>query len=713
MAGGLDFETYGDVNLKVHGLDRYVNHPSFRPLMASVATEGFAPRNYDFILGGREAENAFRREIESHVEWKLPIVAFNAGFERAVLDKMGVRHEAIDLVVDAAVTARAQGAGNHLEAAAPQLTNMEKLDAGHQLISVFSVPNEWNKGKAPTPGLIMGDADRASQWKTFIEYCNIDAAAGLRIQARYETHQSTRVEIAYEKLTAEMNQNGWFVDLPLVRLMKAQYLANTQDLVESFRQKFDVKDTFFNSTPQMKAWCAERGVRSPSFDEDHVSSMIEKITAKLSTMESDDPKFGQYSEVLFLLDVKQQLGGASLKKLDVILNTVGADGRLRNQYMHVGAGQTYRTSARGAQLQNLKRLSSDIVPFDELEDVEEHVMGMTNEEMAEQLRQVFVAEAPDGEEIVGDFSSVESRGLAWIAGEEYKIDAYRQGKDIYKVLAAKFQGIEYDEVTKEARAEGKYSELSCGYQAGGQAVKDFMHKLGFEVTLQGAQQRVQQWRDANPNIVTMWYAIDTGLHEAIASTSPSTTVPLAHGLSLVFHKTRTPESLATQHPGAQSLEMSLLHPDTGARALTRVFHGVYERGNQVVYFKPSNRKTGDLWKDRYFDPKTKRTVYYSIYGGKLAGILTQSLCRELFFYSLQKLSNILRPAENVKLIGQFHDEIVVEWQPQPFEDKLRFGVTYSKSRTMSHMESAMSSVPEWMEGFPLTAEIKSAHRYIK
>src|SRR5690606_6575403 len=152
--------------------------------------------------------------------------------------------------------------------------------------------------------------------------------------------------------------------------------------------------------------------------------------------------------------------------------------------------------------------------------------------------------------------------------------------------------------------------LSCGYQAGGQAVKDFMHKLGFEVDLEGANLRVQQWRDANPKIVELWQTLDEGLRGFMANKFHR--VSLSHGLYAEFVAINTADSLLKQHPGAQSMKVQVSHIRTGL-IFERTFHGLYMRGDRICLYKPTDRKTGDLWKGSYRHPKTKETVFYSIY----------------------------------------------------------------------------------------------------
>src|SRR4029079_6094421 len=121
-----------------------------------------------------------------------------------------------------------------------------------------------------------------------------------------------------------------------------------------------------------------------------------------------------------------------------------------------------------------------------------------------------------------------------------------------------------------------------------------------------------------------------------------------------FVPTKMPKSLEGQMAAAQSIEMCVWKD--GKRVLTRVFHGCYLRGRNVGYHKPSTLKGGRPWKTKYIDPKTKRPKFYELYGGKLAGILTQSLCREIFFEALEEISFELKTIPNATLVGQFHDE---------------------------------------------------------
>lgn len=727
---GIDYETFGAVDLRRHGLDRYVNHHSFQPLIAVVAV-GKSFRVYDFVFGGTLEMVSFLDYLTGGGYRNTNVgVAHNSAFEEAVTDwiyRTCEAHMTEDwaglqqrpALTDSAVVSRIAGAAGSLAGAARQLTDAGKLEVGASLIQTFCVPNEWNGGKAPTAELIRNTPGMMEKWEQFIEYCKVDALQGRRI---VESPMATQIryslarEEEFAKLTRQMNQVGWKVDLPLVREMKERYERNLDLLIESFHKRFDPdKKLNLNSPLQLKSWCGERGIRAKSFDKDSVARLEKKLAEKLITMPPGHPRYEDYGQVHAMLVTKQEMGGSSLKKLQVILDQTGEDGRLRDQYVHCGAGQTFRTSGRGVQMQNLKRLSGELFDMESLYDP---TLEVDNATLAANLRQVFTASHPDGQLIVGDFSSVESRGLAWLAGADWKIDAFRQGKDLYKVLAAKIYDVPYEEVTKEQRQTGKVGELSCGYGAGGPAVSSFAQGMGIDMDEEAGTSLVRSWRDTNPEIEDMWYRIDDALRLAAEGALGAVTrVHLANGLRLEFQVVAAPDSLQAQHPGAKSLIMRLQHQKAVVRTvLERVFHGVHLDRGRIIYYKPSERITGPAWTNRFTDPKTKEVVNYSIYGGKITGILTQSMCREMFFEVTRELAERLRHASNAPLIGQFHDELVVDWTPVGSnvfpEDPHVLGQS-ELHEVLSIMEYEMSSAPRWAEGFPLEADIKHAYRYIK
>jgi len=684
---GLDFETYSATDLKTHGLARYVKDPAFRPLIASVTwNDGnrLQRLRLDFARARSHSATLLRERIGND-----KIVAQNAGFEEAVLNWLGLVYEP-SRFIDSAVVARAAGAGSHLEACAPQLLDVDKMASGMSLIKLFSVPGKYqadNGSNEFDPRII---DDNPSEWSQFGDYCDLDSELGLTIAERY-IDWLTPAEMHYQAVTMRMNRTGWPVDLELVMEMQHRYLENMEVAEDAFKQAYPDSDINLNSLKQMKEWCARRGIKATSFDEKHVASLLKRIGQKVMSGTLGPDKFDDYNEVMHLLRTKQVLGGSSLKKLQVILDTAVEDkdgvARLKDQYVHCGAGQTLRTSGRSVQMQNLKQLSV----VEDVEELDDQDVFWDNTKLAENLRQVFTSSDPNGRLIVGDFKSVESRGLAYMADEAWKVNAYRKGEDIYQLLADRFGN---------SRKFGKVGELSCGYGAGGPAVQAFASKMGIELTEGEANGLVHDWRGECPRTLELWENLNAMLH-SVLTTGHGTRLHIGGSLVVGMDICDTPASLLRQHPKAQSIMLKLSASD-GSTILKRFFHGCYMRGRNVAYYKPSDRKTGDLWRTTFTDPKTKQLRYYELYGGKLAGILTQSLCREIFMHVLLSVNNWWT-GDRVLTVGQFHDEIVLDWRPG--------GMTEDQARSVLY--NLMSTAPSWIHGFPLDAEIKSAYRYIK
>lgn len=693
---GLDFETFGDVDLTVHGLERYVKGQHFTPLIAATVERVYTAARvtiFDFVTIDYDKE---RQRLVEELEGKM-IVAHNAGFEQAVLRWMGIDVPS-ERFIDSAVLARAAGAAGKLEAAAPQLLGVDKVAAGWDLIKLFSIPGKYQEANGNDAFDVRVVEDNGVQWQEFFHYCIIDAKLSLQL-AELLLLRTSRDELANNAVTMDMNKTGWHVDVDLVRNMQLRYLTNVANAEAEFREVCDAPDLNLNSSVQLKNWCAERGVRATSFDEAHVERMLNTIRTRLTKTLASEAR-ARLEQVKFMLETKQVMGGSSLKKLQTILDTTSDDGRLRDQYLHCGAGATYRTTGRGVQMQNLKRLNGEGNDMSELwvEDTE-----WDNTKLAANLRQVFTASHPAGFLIVGDFSSVESRGLAWQAGEQWKLDAYFRGEDLYKVQAAEMFHKPVAQIGKSERQIGKVGELACGYGAGAQAVKDFAAKMGVELSEGESAKLVADWRKANPLIVDYW----ARLHEALLTTVThqiSSRVELSHGYYLRLFADPAPQSLRDQVKDQRliSLEIRMVKPDDRT-LFSRVIHGTHIVGRNIHYWKPSERKTGDLWVDTWTNPKTKRQQPFTVYGGKLSGLLTQSLCREVFFASLRDVHSRLDRFHgvNVQLVGQFHDEIVLDWSPG--------ALSLEGAKDMLQDCMTRTILPR----FPLAAEIKHDFRYTK
>ena len=682
----LDYETYCDVSIKDVGLDNYVNHPSFQPLFAKLHVETASSQETKTFYLMEDTPGGPQWYDLGDYLMNQPVAGHNVEFEARVSNKYMQNMDSVQWV-DTAVLSRHLGGSSALEKAAVQFRQEKKLETGKALIKKFCM------GGLKTYEQYLSDHD----WAAFEFYCEIDARLSWEL-AQY--HSLSQTEAMFYNITTAMNRTGWYVDVDEVKRMQRMVDKNKEAALEQFQHEYDpLGELNLNSLKQMKEWCRDRGVRASSFSEDAVVKLLDQIAKREVTHGLTD----EQKEVQAMLRTKLELGGSSLSKLEVIKRLVSEDGRLRDQYMHAGAGQSMRTSGRGVQMQNLKRLTNKLNMDDRYE-----LAQADNDTLASNIRQLFKAEHPEGQLIVGDFSAVESRGLAYLANEKWKLDDFRDGRDLYKVLAAKKYGVAYEDVDSEMRRFGKVGELSCGYGAGAGAVRNFAAGMGIELTDSEAQEIVTSWRGANAAIVDFWAALDTALHTAVSSTRRAI-VSLAGGLyELVILPETAPASLQEMHPGTINLQLSVRHTKHNTVFMQRFFVGCHMVGNNIGYYKPNETIAGKPWKNTFRDPKTGQTKRYTIYGGKLAGILTQSFCRELFFRVLHTVSyEMAHP--NLKLIGQFHDEIVLEWSPVETAEVQEHVISLEYAVKKLKMLMSDSPVPN----FPLAAEVKYDHRYTK
>ena len=716
---GIDFETYSDVDIRKHGAYRYMETPNFQPLMVTfyvdpnllfcdcvsdlvdrfeaLVTSGKMIPRYGGILyskgyvillndGKGEGYEALY-EVLYHIHKAGPrhhmLAAHNATFERLVLDWLNYPSWVADLIVDTASIARAAGAAGSLFNAARQLLSKDKMESGINHIKTFCVPNEKFDLRAPMLDDIVQHQDPTVQpeFEDFTVYGVVDAVLAENIAREYEVTAKAHVE---ELATYRMNLAGWPVDIPLVVEMNQRFETNCQDLLEEFYDIYEPSRKLnLNSNKQLKEWCAARGINAKSFSKEAVETLLPLVERRIvnrSTGIGAAIRLG-WEQVLAMLTLKQDLGGSSLKKLPTILDMVSVDGRLRGQYLHTGAGQTERTSGTGVQMQSLPRLGRS--PIHDIEDLHNPANYYSNHELSENLRQVFRGATESTVLAVGDYSSVESRGLAFLAGAEWKLEAFRNGQDLYKVQAASIFNVKYADVTPEQRHIGKIGELSCGYGAGGGAVHRFASKMGTDMTEQEAVSLVKSWRAANPEIVEFWDTLDTLIHTAVTKGMTQSHILFSKargGLRIEVNPYSSPASLQAIHPGVQSLYINIRQTEGGGflgayeprMFMERVIHGVYSLGGSLYYYKPTTLRSGPAWQSSYIHPVTKKRTKYSIYGGKLAGILTQSFCRELFFEGLVSTQDRLASAPaygriqwpddtpRPLLVGQFHDELALE-----------------------------------------------------
>ena len=256
---GLDFETYSAVDLPKHGLARYIASPTFIPLIGSVAKPSRSTNRstYTQTVTFINDIGAGRQQLEDLIG-DATIVAHNAAFEKAVLKRMGLIYPS-SRFLDSAVIARIAGGGGRLEAAGPQLLGVDKLEAGRNLMRLFSIPpKDAEPGREFDPQVIQDNLD---EWLEYIHYCEVDAELSLTLARDYQHVMGPR-EQEYAAATMDMNEVGWRVDVPLVREMQRRYLDNQERVLQQFRDQHGADELNLNSLKQLKEWCADRGIKA-------------------------------------------------------------------------------------------------------------------------------------------------------------------------------------------------------------------------------------------------------------------------------------------------------------------------------------------------------------------------------------------------------------------------------------------------------------------
>ena len=260
-----------------------------------------------------------------------------------------------------------------------------------------------------------------------------------------------------------------------------------------------------NSVQQMKEWLAENGMETESLGKQAVKELLETAPPELAKV----------------LSLRQQLAKSSVKKYDAMLSSHCIDDRIRGMFQFYGANRSGRFSGRLVQLQNLYRNSMphldtarDLIKADDIETLD-LLFGDIPDVLSQLIRTALVPKAPYKRFIVADFTSIEGVVLSWLAGEQWRLDVFKNGGDIYCISASKIFGVPVVKhgINGHLRQKGKIAELACGYGGSVGAMKA-MGAQEMGLSDDEIQQIVTDWRDASPNIVKLWWDVDRAVKSA-------------------------------------------------------------------------------------------------------------------------------------------------------------------------------------------------------
>ena len=633
-----DIETFSDVDLIRCGVYKYADSPNFEMLLFAYAVDDGDVHIID-IAGGEELPEEIIQVIKSDTVVKT---AYNAQFERVCLSRYLKLPEGEYLNPQSWYCTAVQAAELALPLSLADVGSVlglerQKMTEGKELIKYFCVPCKPTKSNGNrTRNRPCHDINK---WETFKKYCMRDVDVERQIADKLKMYPIRDEEHRLYVLDQIINDRGVLVDSELAEQAVKLNSIQTTVAVEQAYMITGLENP--NSVTQLKQWLKENGVEIESLSKKAVKSLADETDGDVSEM----------------LKLRLLMAKTSVKKYEAVIRSVCSDNRVHGMMRFCGANRTGRWSGNILQPQNLPQnhlpdltLARDIVKDGDFEMLD-MMFGNVPNVLSELIRTILIPK-PNHRFIVADFSAIEARVLAWIAGEQWRIDTFKNGGDIYCASASKMFKVPVEKhgVNGELRQKGKISELACGYGGSVGALKN-MGAVEMGVQENELQGLINDWRNANPHIVRFWYEVGNAAMKAIKE---KTTVPLG---KLVFAYERG--ILFIRLPSGRRL--SYIKPRIGTNRFG---------GDSITYMGINSAKKWDR---------------LETFGGKLTENIVQGTARDL-------LANALINAANAgyDTVFHVHDEIICE-VPNGYG-------------SVDELCKLMCIKPEWADGLPLNAD---------
>ena len=653
----LDLETYSSIDLAKCGVYKYAESPDFEILLFAYSVNECPVNVVDIACGDEVPEEILAALTDDTVEkW-----AYNAQFERVCLSYWlrrehprhfkgyGVPEDSVGNYLNPASwkCSRIWGAYMGLPLSLKGVGAILKLDEqkmeeGADLIKYFCKPcRPTKKNGGRTRNLPHHSPEK---WDLFKKYNARDVAVELGIKARLAKFPVPDFIWDEYRLDQEINDRGILVDMVLVSQAIDIDAKTKQSLRSRMQETTGLENP--NSVIQMKGWLSGKGIEAESLDKKAVKDLL-----------PDADK-----DVADALSCRQQLAKASVSKYRAMQNAVCADGRARGMFAFYGANRTGRWAGRIIQLQNLPQNH-----MDDLEEARDLVRDGNFEALellyddiptvlSELIRTAFVAK-PGYKYIVSDFSAIEARVLSFIAGEQWRIQTFKDGKDIYCASASQMFGVPVEKhgVNSHLRQKGKIAELALGYGGSVGALKA-MGALEMGLKEDELLPLVSSWRQANPRITCFWWDVDAAVKKAVMY---KTSVD-SHGFRFYY----------------QSGMLFIDLPSGRRLSYVKPRIGVNRFGSQSVTYEGIN---------------LGKWTRLETYGPKVTENLVQAVSRDILAYSMKTLRHCF-------IVGSVHDELIIECDP---------GVS------LQSVCDQMGRTPPWIPGLLLRADGYQCKFYMK
>ena len=630
----IDIETFSDIDLIKCGVYKYADSPAFEILLFAYSIDDGEIYIVD-LVSGEELPEEIAEAIKSDTVIKT---AFNAQFERVCLSKhLGILLDPSSWYCTAVQAAELSLPSSLADVGAALGLERQKMTEGKELIKYFCVPCKPTKSNGGRTRNMPKDAPE--KWTLFKEYCKRDVDVERQIAKKLEMYPISESEHRLYVLDQRINDRGVLVDLSLAQQAIKINSIQTAVATEQAYTLTGLENP--NSVAQLKDWLIENGVE--------IDSLSKKAVAALA-----DETDGDIQEMLHL---RLLMSKTSVKKYEAVMRSVCKDNRVRGMMRFCGASRTGRWSGNILQPQNLPQnhlpdltLARDIVKDGDFEMLD-MTFGNVPNVLSELIRTVLIPKQ-NHRFIVADFSAIEARVLSWLAGEQWRLDPFRNGGDIYCASASQMFRVPVEKhgVNGHLRQKGKISELACGYGGSVGALKN-MGAVEMGVPEDELQGLINDWRNANPHIVKLWTEVGNAAMKAIKE---KTIVSLG---KLVFMYERG--ILFIRLPSGRRL--SYIKPRIGTNRFG---------GDSITYMGVS---------------ASKKWERLETFGGKLVENIVQAIARDLLSSAMMNVASV-----GYDIVFHVHDEIIAE--------------APDGQGSVDEMCKLMSINPDWADGIPLSAD---------
>ena len=645
---GVDIETYSSVDLAKVGVYAYVEAPDFEVLIIGYKFDD----EEDVHVIDLATDDSYDKvdSYEGHRRFWLALTdpnvvktAYNANFERTCLAAWTGAEMPPEQWRCTMVKALTLGLPRGLADVGIAMglpADKLKDPQGKALIQYFSKPCKPTKANGGrTRNLPFHDP---AKWDLYLSYNRQDVVTEQEILRRLSLYETTKEEQDLWSLDQRMNDDGVRVDIPMVEKIVEYDARRREELAQEARGLTGLKNP--NSLAQLKGWLADRGVPVEQLRKDDIARMLGE----------DLP-----DDVRRVLEIRQALGKTSVAKYSAMLAAACRDGRLRGILQFYGANRSGRWAGKLVQTHNLARnslpdldVARDLVcegDFDSLQTL----FGETSFVFSELVRTAFIP-SEGCRFVVSDFSAIEARVISWVAGEEWRLQAFRDGKDIYCETASQMYHVPVVKhgVNGDLRQKGKVAELACGYQGGVGAMKQM--DRGGTIPEEELQSVVDQWRQANPRIVKLWRTAEAAAKTAIEEHRP---VRIRNGITFSYVN----GNLFIRLPSGRKLcywETRLV-PD--------------DRGRQSIVYKGVNQTT-------------KQWAGVETYGGKIVENIVQAIARDCLAVAMTRVAQA-----GYRIVMHVHDEMIVD-------------VPVGDTGALAFINAQMAEPIDWAPGLPLKGD---------